>query len=210
MSQLKVKVCGMRDPENIRSIGAFKPDYMGFIFYKDSPRYVGESFAIPDDLGVTVKRVGVFVNESTAVIRDKVSHVKLTAVQLHGHETAGQCRELKYTGLTVIKAFSLHDRFDFETVRPYYSAVDYLLFDAKGKNFGGNGVPFSWTVLEKYDQQIPFFLSGGLSNENLDEVMGLSSMNLHALDINSGVEFGPGIKDEQLTQQFISKMRSFE
>ena len=209
MNQLKVKVCGMRDPENIRTIGGLLPDYMGFIFYKDSPRYVGESFSIPNDLPSTVKRVGVFVNEFTNVILETTSRFKLQAVQLHGQEKADQCRELKDNGLTVIKAFSLHDGFDFENVRTYYSAVDYLLFDTKGKYFGGNGVPFNWSILERYDQCIPFILSGGLSNRNLDEIMELSTMNLHALDVNSGVEMSPGQKDVQLTRQFISKARSF-
>lgn len=207
MSTLKIKVCGMRDPENIRSIGTLSPDYMGFIFYEQSPRYTGKSFFIPDDLPATVKRVGVFVNESIETMLGISSLYGLQCVQLHGHEPVEKCEQLRSAGLEVIKAFAVDDPFDFSVLKPYQSSVDYFLFDTRGKKYGGNGLPFNWSVLQHYDQQVPFFLSGGLSTRNLEDVFRLTTMNLYALDINSGVEVSPGMKDVREVESFIKQAR---
>ena len=185
----------MRDTENIAAVASLRPQYLGFIFYPKSPRFVGESFDIPANVPASIKRVGVFVNESDGVIVAKSQSSKLDFVQLHGNESPAQCYELKATGLSVIKVFSIDDDFNFELTKPYRDVVDYFLFDTKGKYYGGNAKTFDWNILERYDQEIPFFLSGGLSPENVNALGEIVKMNIHALDLNSGVEISPGLKD---------------
>jgi len=192
--KLKIKVCGMREAENILEVGMLRPDYMGFIFYPPSPRYVGENFSIPEDLSKAIKRVGVFVNASRDDIMQQVRKYALTFIQLHGEEPVSLCAELQSEGMKVIKVFSIGEEFDFSGLEKYKPHVDYFLFDTKGKFYGGNSETFNWQVLEKYDQEIPFFLSGGLTPDNIQHTSRLQQMNLHALDINSGVEVMPGIK----------------
>ena len=192
---IAIKICGMRDAENIAAVASLCPQYIGFIFYPKSPRFVGESFDIPVNLPASIKRVGVFVNESDAVIIAKGKALKLDFVQLHGNESPAQCDALKATGLGVIKVFSIDDEFNFELTKPYREVVDYFLFDTKGKYYGGNAKTFNWENLDAYDQEVPFFLSGGLSPENVNTLGEIQKMNLHALDLNSGVEISPGFKD---------------
>jgi phosphoribosylanthranilate isomerase len=191
---IKLKICGMRNPANIAEVAGLQPDYMGFIFYDKSPRYVGEDFEMPG-IPTLIKKVGVFVHEETAGVTDKAERYKLDFVQLHGNESVGQCRELKEQGLKIIKVFSIDNDFDFNAVKPYADFVTYCLFDTKGKYFGGNATTFDWTLLQKYDQQIPFFLSGGISGENVSALKELNNTNLHSIDVNSGVEISSGLKD---------------
>jgi phosphoribosylanthranilate isomerase len=167
---------------------------MGFIFYPESPRFVGEDFRLPADFPSSIQRVGVFVNETTSRILAKVGAVGLDCIQLHGNETVEQCEELKSSGLMVIKVFSVAYGFDFNVTKSFIPVVDYFLFDTKGKYYGGNATPFDWEILKRYDQEIPFFLSGGITPENLVDVASIRGLNLHALDVNSGVEEKPGIK----------------
>jgi len=193
---IKLKICGMRDAANITAVEALHPDYMGFIFYEKSPRYVGKDFKIPP----VQNAVGVFVNESTEVILKKGVGI----VQLHGDESPAQCSELRSRGLTVIKAFSIDDDFDFEKTIPYKDVVDYFLFDTKGKFYGGNAYPFDWNKLNEYDQSKPFFLSGGLNAQNLMNLDLLNGMNLYAVDLNSGVEDSPGLKNIEKIKNVMS------
>ncbi len=188
---LALKVCGNRD--NVLDVALLKPDYMGFIFYKPSPRYVGHNFVMPE-LPKEIKKVGVFVNEEIAVISKLVYDHKLDYVQLHGRESVEDCRSLKQLGIGVIKVFSIDSTFDFDSTIPYETIVDFFLFDTKGKFHGGNAVPFDWNLLEGYNQKIPFFLGGGLTIQNIAEVKSLSRMNLYGIDVNSGVEDSPGNK----------------
>lgn len=194
-NKIRIKVCGMRDPENIIQVGELQPDYMGFIFYSKSKRFVGDDFIIPEELPKSIKKVGVFVNEATDKIMELVARHKLDFVQLHGAESVDQCEELKANKMGVIKVFSMDQQFDFAEVKHYQKVVDFFLFDTKSEGFGGSGKTFDWSLLEKYDQGVPFFLSGGLSSENIVDAQDLKSMNLHALDVNSGVELSPGVKD---------------
>lgn len=203
---LQLKVCGMRNAKNIADVGALKPDYMGFIFYRPSPRYVGEDFSLPENFPSTIRKVGVFVNEAPDSILSKVRNLQLDFVQLHGNEPAGLCEVLKQQDMKIIKVFSIGDVFDFKVTKPYESVVDYFLFDTKGKNYGGNAQVFKWEILKQYDQQVPFFLSGGLTVENIAGVKRLRGMNLHGLDVNSGVELEPGLKSPELISGLKSKM----
>jgi len=205
---IAIKICGMRDRENIMAVASLRPQYLGFIFYPKSPRFVGERFDIPANLPASINRVGVFVNEANAVIIKKSKLLKLDLAQLHGNESPGQCDELKATGIGIIKVFSIDDDFNFDLTKPYREVVDYFLFDTKGKYYGGNAKPFNWEILGKYDQEVPFFLSGGLSPDNVNALGDIQKMNLHALDLNSGVEISPGLKDLQKVDNVITSFKS--
>lgn len=208
-NEIKIKVCGMRDADNIREVAALSPNYLGFIFYPKSPRFVGNEFKISASLPSSITRVGVFVNESTQFILMKSKSAGFTVVQLHGNESPDQAAALKDSGLQVVKVFSVGDDFNFAVTKPYESSSDYFLFDTKGKLFGGNAKTFNWNILNQYDQQVPFFLSGGLSFENLHGIKDLQQMNLHALDLNSGVELLPGLKDPAKIQQTQELVNNF-
>lgn len=198
----------MRDVKNIAEVSQLHPDYMGFIFYTGSPRYVGDDFRVPEDFPASIKRVGVFVNESNGTILKKIKELDLDMVQLHGDESPQQCRELKshYTG--VIKVFSVDDDMDFEVTAPYRDAVDFFLFDTKGKYYGGNARAFDWRVLGRYDQAIPFFLSGGISPDNIDAIQNFRQLNLQGIDVNSGVEIEPALKDVKKIMAIKEKINS--
>lgn len=198
----------MRDSSNIQEVEKLLPDYMGFIFYPPSPRYVGEDFQLPVDLNSAVHRVGVFVDEQVDRMLEVSTRHNLSHVQLHGDEPVAVCEQLKREGLKVIKVFSIGPDFDFSVTLPYKKAVDYFLFDTKGKYYGGNAQVFDWSILEEYDQEVPFFLSGGLSVENIQHIKRLKHMNLHALDLNSGVEDSPGIKNIKLIDVVIRQINN--
>ncbi len=195
MDKIQLKVCGMREQENILQLGELLPDYMGFIFYPKSKRFVGDAFRIPDKLPRSIKRVGVFVNEPTNKILALAKTHNLDVIQLHGSEPVSQCAELKNNNLGVIKVCSMDDQFDFLKMTPYKSVVNYFLFDTNSNSYGGTGKTFDWNLLNNYDQEIPFFLSGGLSISNIEQTRDIRKMNLHAFDFNSGVELSPGVKD---------------
>ncbi len=208
LSRVKLKVCGMRDPENIATVSAdAKPDYMGFIFYENSKRFVGEGFMYYE-LDPEIKRVGVFVDASEDYIMKKVVKYLLNAVQLHGNESPELCEKLKNRGVTVIKVFSIDNDFDFSVLNHYKFYVDFFLFDTKGKEHGGNGVTFDWSILKNYDGEKPFFLSGGIGIEEIDKVkeLDLAKLNLYGLDVNSRFETKPGEKDVEKLSQLKSLM----
>ncbi|MFD2244991.1 phosphoribosylanthranilate isomerase [Pontibacter ruber] len=207
---MKVKVCGMREPDNLKQIAALQPDYMGFIFYEGSKRYC-EGIITPellDELPASIKKVGVFVNESTEVILGTARKYKLDVVQLHGRETPRQCKELQEAGLEVIKAFSVDDSFVFENVLLYERYCDFFLFDTRGNNYGGNGTVFDWEILKGYLSDKPYFLSGGLNLENLkSREFKKIWPKPFALDVNSGFELEPGLKDVKKVKELINYIK---
>lgn len=204
---MKLKICGMKYPENILEVGALLPDYMGFIFWEKSARYFNGE--IPE-LIETIKKVGVFVNQGQEEILEKVKKYNLQAVQLHGNESVEFCAELKTklnTKIEIIKAFSVDNDFDFEVLKPFESVCNYFLFDTKGKLPGGNGTTFDWTILKKYKSDKPFFLSGGIGIQELKAIEEISKTNLpiYAVDINSKFEIEPGLKNKNLFSNFKRK-----
>lgn len=204
---MKLKICGMKYPENILEVGALLPDYMGFIFWEKSARYFNGE--IPE-LIETVKKVGVFVNQSQEEILEKVTKYNLQAVQLHGNESVEFCSELKKQlpkKVQIIKAFSADNDFDFEVLKPYEAICDYFLFDTKGKLPGGNGTTFDWTILKKYTSEKPFFLSGGIGINELNAIEEISKTNLpiYAIDVNSKFEIEAGLKNKNLFSNFKRK-----
>jgi phosphoribosylanthranilate isomerase len=212
MKMLPIKICGMRDAENIRQVGLLAPTYMGFIFYDKSPRYFNGAVTLDAVLPTSVKRVGVFVNASVDQIKSLVQQHGLSLVQLHGGESVEVCAAIKDLGVEVIKVFSVDQDFNFDVTKAYKAVSDYFLFDTKGKYYGGNAIKFDWSILEQYDQEKPFFLSGGIGPEDAASIAALPKLNIHALDINSGVEVSPGVKDikkitllQQNFKQILSK-----
>lgn len=187
------KVCGMRDAHNVRAVGELHPDYMGFIFYKSSPRFVGDQFNIPKDLPINIKRVGVFVNEVLDRVQLLIHKHQLDFVQLHGDESVAYAQELK-SRVGVIKVFRIDEDFDFGSTSEYESTVDFFLFDTKGKRYGGNAMRFDWNLLKKYVGSTPFFLSGGISESNIQDLKDFRHEMFWGIDINSGVEEQPAIK----------------
>ncbi|MCB2379114.1 phosphoribosylanthranilate isomerase [Hymenobacter sp. BT635] len=207
---LRIKVCGMRQPENIAAVGALEPDFLGFIFYLKSARCVPATLTAAQlpQLPAGCRKVGVFVNESTAVIREKVAQLGLDLVQLHGDETPAQCAELQAAGIPVIKAFAVDAVFDFDQLRPYVSSCTYFLFDTKGEQPGGNGTAFDWRILQGYDLSVPYFLAGGLELEHAAALQQLQLPGLYAVDLNSRFEIQPGIKDAARLAPMFRQLRS--
>jgi phosphoribosylanthranilate isomerase len=202
--KMKLKICGMKYPENITEVGSLLPDYMGFIFWEKSARYFD---GIIPDLPKSIKKVGVFVNQSQEEILSKISKYDLQAIQLHGHESVEFCQELKNKidpKIELIKVFSADENFDFEILKPYESVCDYFLFDTKGKLPGGNGTTFDWKILNKYNSTKPFFLSGGIGLEELETIKEISKTNLpiYTIDVNSKFEIEPGLKDKNILYSF--------
>ncbi len=193
--RLQLKVCGMRLHDNMMAVAALRPDLMGFIFYRDSPRFVGENFQMPIGFPSSIRRVGVFVDESVDNILRTVKKHQLDFVQLHGSESSQTCGSLRRQGLKVIKAFGVDEHFKPNLLNEFEKSVDYFLFDTKGTFHGGNGKQFNWRILDYYHKQIPFFLSGGISPDNVLDISAVRSPYCMGIDINSGVEVTPGLKD---------------
>jgi phosphoribosylanthranilate isomerase len=198
-----IKVCGMREKENIEAVLSLEPDYMGFIFFPDSKRYVGEHFSIRRIAFGPTKKIGVFVNESIENIGALIDIHQLDGVQLHGNEKPNYCSLLKQK-TKVIKAVSVSNRIDKAFLKTYYNNCDYLLFDTKTALHGGSGQTFNWQLLEDIPQ--PYFLSGGISNTILKNTILPDNKYLKVLDVNSQYEIAPGLKDlEKLKILFENK-----
>ncbi|NRS88512.1 phosphoribosylanthranilate isomerase [Flavobacterium sp. 7E] len=201
----------MKYPENILELGALLPDYMGFIFWEKSARYFD---GVIPKLPQSIKKTGVFVNESFENIVQKVAQYDLQAVQLHGKESVEFCAQLRKSLLKeieIIKVFSILDTFDFAVLEPFEMVCDYFLFDTKGKLPGGNGSTFDWKVLQQYPSSKPFFLSGGIGLDEMDAVNEILKTNLpvHAIDVNSKFEIEPGLKNISLSRDAVQCISTF-
>jgi phosphoribosylanthranilate isomerase len=206
---MKLKICGMKYPDNILEVGSLLPDYMGFIFWEKSARYF--EGVIPQ-LPKSIKKVGVFVDETESEILNIIDLHNLAAVQLHGYESIEFCESLKKKcpkNIEIIKVFSILDTFDFSILQPYENSCNFFLFDTKGKLPGGNGTTFDWKVLENYSSQKPFFLSGGIGLTETQQVKQVlkSNLPLYAIDINSKFEIEPGLKDIKLLSNFCNNLK---
>lgn len=205
---MKLKICGMREPENIVAIAALAPDYLGFIFWAPSSRYVNQS---TPTLTEEIKKIGVFVDATLDYIETIIKEHQLQAVQLHGNETSAYCKQIQYLGVEVIKAFSIQNDFDFSELKAYENSCDFFLFDTKGELPGGNGYCFDWSILKAYPSKKPFFLSGGIGIENVEDLQKLLKTNLpiYAIDVNSKFESAPGIKKVNELRQFKKELYEF-
>lgn len=207
---IRVKVCGMHDPLNIKEIAEVKPDFIGFIFYPGSPRYVGDEpeTELFRNVASHIKKTGVFLNENNHKILDISIRTGLDMIQLHGNESPASCFQLKSSGLTIIKAFNIEKDFGFEFLKQYALACDYFLFDTKSEKQGGSGMKFNWEKLEEYSMEKPFFLSGGIGPEDAGLIKSIENRGLFAVDINSCFETSPGIKDIALVKTFIEEIKN--
>jgi len=203
-----IKVCGMRDGDNIRAVEKLEINWMGFIFYPESPRYVPDEEKFNAVIQSCTKvRVGVFVNESREEIRRKVEKYRLDYVQLHGDESADFCRRLQEDGYAVIKAFSISSETDLQQTMAYEPFVAYFLFDTKGSKWGGTGRRFDWAVLEAYRGDVPFLLSGGIGPENVSDLQLFAHPLLAGIDLNSRFELSPALKDVDRLERFVNQVK---
>ena len=209
-----IKVCGMRDADNIREVEKlfilhsylFTP-LMGFIFYPKSRRYVSD---VPAYLPTKCKRIGVFVDASTDGITRKIQDFSLDAIQLHGNESPEQIRLLREDAATpcpcIIKAFNIATAEDLKSTASYTGLVDYFLFDTKGPSVGGNGEKFDWSILDSYDGPTPFLLSGGIGPDDAERVSSFHHPKCVGIDLNSKFESSPALKDVTTLSRFLKKI----
>lgn len=225
---LKIKVCGMRDADNIRAVAALDIDFLGFIFYPKSPRYTRK--AIPETELMTntatasrrndmvmrkPQRVGVFVDETPQAIIAHIHNDQLDYVQLHGHELPEMIDHLKravisdnHHSLKVIKAFSISKPDDLLQTKAYEGIADLFLFDTPTESYGGSGKKFDWQMLQAYDGHTPFLLSGGIGPEDIDRIHKFEHPQCIGIDLNSRFETAPGIKDVEALRRFTENLRA--
>ncbi|MCC5938869.1 MAG: phosphoribosylanthranilate isomerase [Lunatimonas sp.] len=207
-----IKVCGMRDPENIRQlIEAPKPDLMGLIFYPKSSRYVAE---LAEDRGfyrsLDIPKVGVFVNAHIGELVDAVREYGLEYVQLHGDEDLTYIASLRVVlPVKIIKVFRIDTTWEWKYAEPFVNQVDWFLFDTQTPQYGGSGHAFSWDILRSYPFDQPFLLSGGITESHSEEIKALMGAipAMHGVDINSRFELSPGVKDIAMVKTFMQKLR---
>ncbi len=209
-SKLFVKVCGMRDADNIREVEQLSTvncqlsiDWMGFIFYPKSPRYVSER---PEYLPTKCKRVGVFVDATIDDILQHIADYRLDLIQLHGHESPDFIRQLNVQ-CSIIKAFNIATKEDLDATAPYEGLAAYFLFDTKGPSVGGNGEKFDWSILSNYNGDTPFLLSGGIGPNDAEIVnyqLSIINSKCIGIDLNSRFEIEPGIKDIVKLKTFLN------
>lgn len=167
------------------------------IFYEKSPRYVVDSL-YPEDIWFLpdeVEKVGVFVNADFEEIRGYAKLYQLDLIQLHGQESPELCARLQAAGYVVVKAFGVGENFDFSELESYKNVSDFFLFDTKTPVHGGSGVAFDWNLLKQYPYDVPVFVGGGVSLENVQDLLSLDFPFLYAVDMNSKLELEPGLKD---------------
>ena len=201
-----VKVCGMRDGDNIREVEQLSIDWMGFIFYPKSSRYVSE---VPAYLPTKCKRVGVLVDASTDEIIKKIHDFYLDAIQLHGNESPEQISHLLSltSHLSIIKAFNIATAEDLKSTASYTGLADYFLFDTKGPSVGGNGEKFDWSVLSNYEGDTPFLLSGGIGPDDAARVSSFRHPKCVGIDLNSKFESSPAFKDVTTLSRFLNEIK---
>ncbi|NND93614.1 MAG: phosphoribosylanthranilate isomerase [Flavobacteriales bacterium] len=201
---MKVKVCGIVAKEQLEELDTIDVDMIGRIFYPSSPR----SMQNLERTRTKKPQVGVFVNAETDYIMKQIQIHRFHRVQLHGSESLEQVEILRFNGVEVIKAISLADEFPQAEVEYYSGSVDYFLFDTKGLNPGGNGQAFNWKLLDEYQEKTPFFLSGGIGPGHANAIKKFSHPALFAIDINSGFEIKPGLKDIKKIKTFLNEIQA--
>jgi phosphoribosylanthranilate isomerase len=189
---MKLKVCGLKYTDNIRQIAELNPDFMGFIFFEDSKRFVGNDFVMPE-ISSKIKKIGVFANAEKEYILTSVKKHNLDFVQLHGNESPEFCEQLSQY-INIIKAFGLDDEFDFKNLDRYKKHCSFFLFDYKTESYGGKAKPFNLELLKKYDNSIPYFIAGGMDLEKFRNVE-LLNIDPYGIDVSNRMEIKPGYKD---------------
>lgn len=203
-----IKVCGLKTPETIQNIEDLNGvDYSGFIFYDKSPRYVGNLNYIPKK-SAHIKRVGVFVNPTIEEVKSRIQKYSLDYIQLHGEESNAFCERIKKLGAGVIKALSISTAADIEKTKEYSEEnIDLFLLDTKTSNYGGSGEKFDWEIIKHYSSKVPFLLSGGVSVNDIENIIRIDNKLLKGIDLNSRFELEPGEKNIALVAEFIQKLK---
>lgn len=207
---MKIKICGLKNVNNLRQILELSPDYVGFNFYQSSKRFCSWP-ELPDlDFGKT-ETVGVFVNATLEYITEKVSTFRLSAVQLHGSESVAEVQSIKTNlpACRVIKVFGIEDRTDLQTLTDFEQVSDFYLFDKKSASFGGTGKKFDWDLLSENEIKKDFFLAGGIGPLDVRALKILRAVlpRFMAIDINSCFEDSEGIKQVGMVSEFMGQLR---
>ena len=195
----------MKYTQNRQEVEKLDVDFLGFIFYPQSKRFVGGT-PEPGLFNSEKPKVGVFVDENAFEILTLAKNLGFEWVQLHGKENPKTCQMLKRQGLKIIKAFSVDENFDFETTLLYEKVANYFLFDTKTEKHGGSGQKFNWAILDKYEGHIPFFLSGGIGPDDVKSILEINHPKLTGVDVNSSFEDEPGIKIIENLKLFINQI----
>ena len=205
----QLKVCGLTKINQIQELISLNTDFLGFIFYEKSPRFVLNHLSLEEISEINHQgKVGVFVNESIEKIVKITEKTNLNFIQLHGDEDENFISKLRKNldeKIKIIKVFRVGETFNFQ-FSVFNSLVDYFLFDTDSKAFGGTGQTFDWQILNEIEIPIPYFLSGGISLENIHQLSTINQQPL-ALDINSKFETEPGIKDLETIKTFKSLLK---
>jgi len=208
---MNIKVCGITEMKQLQQLDGLEIDFAGLIFYKESPRYIGDKISKKElkKADLDTKKVGVFVNPEMIEVLDAIDDYGLDVVQLHGNESPGMCNDLS-SEVEVIKVFSIKDAIvDIDAiVRDYDAVCDYYLFDkATDYSIGGTGQQFDWSILTKAKIEKPFFLSGGIGMEDAAKIKAFKHPDFFGVDINSQFEKSPGVKDMGMVLQFRQAMK---
>ena len=204
---MQTKVCGIMSIEQAQALDVMGVDYIGFIFYAPSKRYVLNNLsmeALANFVPANAKKVGVFVNEPIENVFKIVAAAKLDMVQLHGDEDLHYCEQVK-EAIPVIKVFRVGAL--VPKMEGFENAANYFLFDTDSALYGGTGNHFNWEIIKNHSISLPFFLSGGIGPNDIKgiEVMRATKAGkqLLAVDLNSQFETAPGIKDLEKVKTFI-------
>ncbi len=211
---LTVKICGLSTPETLDAALLAGADMVGFVFFPPSPRHV--SLDVAEKLGRQAKKavkVALSVDADDALLANSIEALRPQILQLHGKETVARIRDIKQKfGLPVMKAIAVETAADLAALPGYAAVCDRILFDAKAPKDatrpGGLGAAFDWHLLEGLDLKLPFMVSGGLNAENVAEAVRITRAG--GVDISSGVESAPGIKDPEMIRNFIRAARATE
>lgn len=204
---MKVKICGMREASNIADTALLHPDFMGFIFYMPSPRNcIGMRPEILSSLPDDIEPVMVSVDMTEDELLGIAYNYKFHTVQLHGNESPDMCRRLRGKGLTVIKALGIDSKESLESIRKYEEAANILLLDTSTPSKGGSGKKFDWSILDGYDSDTPFILSGGIGPDDAESILSFKHPKFAGIDLNSRFESSPGIKDTASLNRFLTEL----
>ena len=202
---MKVKVCGLNNQSSISELNKIGIDFMGFIFFNKSPRFINEDLILSD---ISKYKVGVFVNENFETIINCIKKYKLSHVQLHGDEEPSFCKKLTEL-VKVIKAFRVSNNYEIRYTDSYLECCDYFLFDTESDTFGGSGKKFDWEIIRGFTNK-KFILSGGIDMNSIEKIKKIKKENkcLVAVDINSKFELSPGTKDIQKIKTFLKNLNN--
>jgi phosphoribosylanthranilate isomerase len=211
---MRIKVCGMTKPEQVEQLDEMGVEFAGFIFYPRSPRYVYKSMPANEIRKIKgkINKVGVFVNAEVDEVLRAVDQCGLYLVQLHGDESPKFCEKIA-DYISVIKVFRISEADNIEwKIREYYDVADMFMFDTEGAGYGGTGKRFNWELLKGLNIRKPFFLSGGIGPDDVENINAFKNdvvaKDLFALDVNSKFEITPGIKDMNMVKQFVERVKS--